>query len=224
MPRKTFVCLAKSWRPGGYCFAGREYDNGQIGSWLRPISFRDDNAVWDSECRYQNGSIPKPLDIVRFEIKGHCPDGVQSENCYFDSQVHWEKVGSFSKSHLISICDEPDSIWGVGQSSVNGLNDKVLCMFGPPYTNSLLLIHSPEGKVVKQKEYINDEEKIRLRLEFSYGGSVYLLSLKDSQYSYDYKSKEFGEYRIGPCCVTVSLTKPYKDGYCYKIAAALFRA
>ncbi len=45
MTLKRIVLLAKSWRPGGMCIAGREIVNGQIGGWVRPVDVKNDDAI-----------------------------------------------------------------------------------------------------------------------------------------------------------------------------------
>jgi len=56
---KTILCLANSRKTSGRCIAGKEWNNGNPGSWFRPVSSRATHEISEEERRFQSGQDPK---------------------------------------------------------------------------------------------------------------------------------------------------------------------
>ena len=61
---KRIVCLANSRKLAGRYIAGREWDGSKAGAWIRPVSKREGQDVSEYERQYEDGSDPRPLDVV----------------------------------------------------------------------------------------------------------------------------------------------------------------
>jgi hypothetical protein len=77
---KTILCLANSRRPGGRCFAGKEFANGATGPWIRPINAANSDAISEEDRTYQNGALADVLDIVTIPMQGPRPRAHHQED------------------------------------------------------------------------------------------------------------------------------------------------
>ena len=94
---KRIVCLANSRKLAGRCIAGREWaEERGAGRWIRPVSARECGDVSEYERQYEDGSDPRPLDIVDVPVLEPKPDGCQTENWLLDPERYWERAGSVS--------------------------------------------------------------------------------------------------------------------------------
>ncbi len=156
------VALAKSWRDGGICFAGKDVVTKK---WIRPVT--------------ASGAIPKSItqnihlgDIVEINITTACPNLHQQENYYFSGNV-WNKVGNYNKAQLKPFLDDPPSIW---DHPGNAGTDRVL----PPdiqkygISNSLLFISAPGANT-----YVDTFNKMHCK--FAYKGVTYDLKITDEE-------------------------------------------
>src|SRR2546430_11988689 len=97
---KRLVCLANSRKLNGRCIAGREWLNDRPGAWVRPVSDRPHQEVSEYERQYQDGSDPRPLDIMDVPVIQQCPSIHQTENWLLDPDEYWTKIGEFrSEEH-----------------------------------------------------------------------------------------------------------------------------
>ena len=70
---KTIVCLANSRKPSRRCLAGKTYENGRVGEWVRPVSSRPNQEISNCDREYdvagrmegvlQRGASPKISDL-----------------------------------------------------------------------------------------------------------------------------------------------------------------
>jgi hypothetical protein len=63
--QKTIVCLANSYKHGGRCIAGIDVDDG---SWVRLRGNAPDGALCACEYALDDGSEPRPLDMIAVEV------------------------------------------------------------------------------------------------------------------------------------------------------------
>lgn len=220
---KRIVCLANSFKDGGSCIAGKEKLPNGYGSWIRPISARETAEIRISECQYENRQFPKLLDIMSVPLLNALPRKHQNENHVIDATRRWTKVGALPWNELAQMCDIPASLWMNGSSTrTGGLNNCVSEEQAASLSNSLLLIQ-PENFFVHVASRTGDGGPSRkCWTNFDYNGTAYSLKLTDPVAATLYQAKGEGEYPLSDVYICVSLTEPFRDGRCHKLAAAIF--
>lgn len=221
---KTIVCLANSRKTAGRCVAGIEIDGRRkFGKWIRPVSARDTQEVSEDERRYENGADPQLLDIVKVPFQKKVPHVHQTENHLIDDRYYWEKTGIITWDELRNAAqEEGDSLWGTGDSSYYGTNDRIPQKVAETYTSSLMLI-KPKGLTVlvrvEGQEFGNP--KRRIRAGFEWEGETYVLSVTDPVVERRFLQMDNGEYPIADAVLCISLGEAFSDGKCYKFCAAI---
>ena len=215
------ICLANSRKIEGRCIAGREWTEQGAGRWVRPVSARPKQEVSEYERQYEDGSDPRVLDVIDVPMLEPKPHGFQSENWLLDPRHYWSKVGSFSPFDLARLLDPVDRLWIDGYRTFNGSNDKIPEELMQAISSSLRLIRvqTLELCVFAPGEAFGNSKR-RVQGRFDHAGHHYALWVTDPGYERDYLSKLDGDYKLGPCYLTVSLGELY-DGFCYKLVAAI---
>src|SRR5690554_1976919 len=99
--QKEIILLASSKKYHNYCIAGIDKATGQ---WIRVVS--DDpeisEAVNEEDMRYEDGSLPNLLDIIRIQFLSHYPNYFQPENYLFDKAYYWQKIGKALPTEIAS--------------------------------------------------------------------------------------------------------------------------
>ena len=215
---KRIVCLANSKKKGGLCVAGKEITDGGITDWIRPVSERPDEEVMPSECRYEDGSDLRVMDIVDVPVIGHRPNDFQSENWLLDPSHRWVNMGQLDWDELEQLIDSIEPLWHNGDRSYFGLNNRMQPGIANTISNSLrflwvdaltILVNAPGGRR-------------RVDGRFQYDNTVYQLSVTDPHYEQTYKAQPVGNYNIGGCFLSVSVGELY-NGHHYKLIAAIIR-
>lgn len=216
---KTIVCFANSRKKSGRCIAGKEWREGSSGEWVRPISARSTQEVSEEERRYEDGRDPQLLDIVLVPCEKHQPLSHQRENHVIDPEDYWTLRGTLAWKDIGSWLDKPRTLWGTGQSSYAGLNNRVA--IGQEDGSSLYLI-SVEclGLLVGRKAPEYSDSKRAVRGEFSYRSTTYRMDVTDPAIERRYLSGADGRYEISKPVLCVSLGEPYQ-GYFYKLVAGV---
>ena len=218
---KTLVCLANSRKLSGRCIAGRELNNGRPGAWIRPVSDRECEEVSEYERQFQNGSDPKPLDIISMQMIKPKPKGYQTENWLLDPEYYWEKDGCIKWGDLESLTDPVDHLWAMEQSTVNGKNDKIDLVTANSHGHSLRLVKLPELTIsvfAPGKNFGNMRRRVQAR--FWFNQHEYWLWVTDPYHETKYLRKKDGDHKIGECYVVISIGEPF-GGYCYKLVATI---
>lgn len=218
MHKAQFLCLAKSWKKGGYCIAGKRFKNKQVLDWIRPVSAHDEGGLSEDDCRYEDGGLPSMLDWIECGVSGHCPEGAQKENCPIDG-ARWVRYGSY-RGPLDFVCDTPGFLWGTGCESPRGKNDRIAVEDAESFLRSLYFIKVPRAEVRVKKKWVKPYPKVSSRVYFVFHGVEYLLKLTDVDRCAFYNGCDEGIYELGRCYMTVSLSVPHK-GYRYKLVAGL---
>ncbi len=212
--KKFFVCMAKSWKHGNYCVAGKEVvQNKIVSNWFRPVFNGENNAIPGS---YVNFDV---ADIVSCEVESHCPAGHQTENYLLSGDPDFRVIGSLPLSSMESLADHPRMLWKDGFSSVLGVNDKLPCCYAGDCKGSLYLIRLSSAVITSVVKEGVRSEYLQRRVLFNYNGLPYNLAVTDPQLSSAYGFLAPEESRdLGPCLLTISLGEPYA-GSLYKLAA-----
>ncbi len=225
MQSKQIVCLANSRKIHGRCIAGREWsDNGVAGAWIRPVSNRSSREVSEYERQYENGSDPCVLDILVVPLVNRVPDGFQTENWLLHDEYYWGKAGEFSRHDLPKLLDTEERLWIDGDSTYNGLNDRISLELTNSLTHSLRLIRveALTLSVFAPGEAFGNSKR-RVQGRFKHSGQHYALWVTDPSYETKYLGKLNGNYALGACYLTISLGEPY-EGSCYKLIASIIES
>jgi len=217
---KKIVCLANSKKQGGSCIAGKETANGQYGSWIRPVSDREEGEISEKEQKYADKNCPQILDIISIKLLKPLQHEYryQTENHLIDNGACWEKKGEETWDNLEKMKDEPSELWLNGYNSFKGENDRVPIDEASKLKNSLYLIYIPSMKV---HVYTNTySAKKETRALFTYNEHKYNLSITDPKAESHFLKKQDGKYPIKNLYLCVSIGEPLEDK-CYKLVASV---
>ena len=212
MQTKIFVCLGKSIREGGFCIAGKEIaENHRIESWFRPVG-REKESI----PRYIDTECISVLDIVSCLVEAPAPIPTQPENFTLARYPNWKLIKRFPDKSCKYLVDTPETLWGYGYSSQQGLNDRIPEEKAPNFNASLYFIHVNDAILIPDVSTYRTYQKIRM--VFHYNNIKYSLivtyNVLTEKYYYYLNNGE--NVRLPPCYITLSLAKPY-DKYCYKL-------
>lgn len=220
---KRIVCLANARKLSGRYIAGREWtDGGKPGRWIRPVGEREGREVSEYERQYEDGADPGVLDIVDVPLLEPRPETWQTENWLLDPDLYWRKQGAFSRFDLARLEDPAGPLWINGDSTYNGLNDRL--PLEPPRGSSpgslrLIRVERVELAVFSPGEAFGNSKR-RVQARFRYSGAPYKLWVTDPAYERAFLAKLNGVYPIGESHLTVSVGESY-GGACYKLVAAI---
>ena len=217
---KVIVCFANSRKTSGRCIAGKEWNNGTPGLWVRPVSARVSHEVSLEECRYHNGRDPAPLEIITIPCLAHKPIPHQSENHLLNADRNWESNCKLSWQQVSTWVDSPHSLWGTGHSSYEYVNNRV--PEATTVSESLSLIPVDELQVIVGPKS-SDYPKRIVRGEFQHQCQRYRMSITDPVIENQYLGYNDGHYTIDTPILCVSLGDPYQGFYYKLIAAVLYQ-
>lgn len=219
---KRIVCLANSKRPGGRCVAGKEVLRSGYGDWIRPVSARPSAEIRLEERQYENGGEPEILDIIDVPMIAAVPRVHQTENHMIDAEFYWTKKGELTWANLDGLVDAPPALWGNGDSTYHGKNDRMTQTAACEYRNSLWLI-KPEDVVIRvlTPGAAFGNPKRRVRAQFTYQGVQYDLMVTDLAAEKAFLARPNGEYSLENVPFCISLAEAHTDGYCYKLVATI---
>ncbi|MTH99328.1 hypothetical protein [Roseibium sp. RKSG952] len=177
---KTLVCLANSFRPGGSCVAGIECANGQLGSWIRPVSHRGSQAISNPEKTYADGSQLAMLDLVEITFDAHKPEHHQTENWLITEGVNWRKVGHLEPTDLPpAVLPVGAGLWRPATSTFTGQNDEVPAFFAKRFDSSLALVR-PEVATI-DVSFNPHGDKTEVWVSFIWAGAHHKIKLTDPE-------------------------------------------
>lgn len=225
MPSITFIVLAKSIKHKKFCIAGKRFANGSVGEWVRPVNATDSSsdALTYNDIEYSSKQHPELFHITTFSYLKKIPHEIQCENYSIDTSFYWGKLGSFSKSNIDALLDNPTTLWNNGYSSYNGDNDRfpITLVTGPIQSLYFVKVHNLKIRVKREGIDFGNELK-RFRGFFTYNSTNYGLIITDPNIYSDYGQLKEDVYDFGDCYITLS-TAPHSDGYCYKFIAAVIK-
>ena len=218
---KRIVCLANSRKLNGRCIAGKEYDSGCPGRWVRPVSAREHEEVSEYERQYEDGSDPQVMDILDVPLLEPRPKDYQRENWLLDPDHYWKRQGQVSWGELEELADPLGPLWSNGFSTYNGLNYQIPLESVEGTQSSLRLIHvgNLELAVFKPGEAFGNPKR-RVQGRFRHDGVEYHLWVTDPVYERAFLARDDGEYSLGESYLTISLGEPFK-GATFKLIAAV---
>ncbi|MEH6626597.1 MAG: hypothetical protein V7739_09135 [Motiliproteus sp.] len=178
MQKLKVLILAKSYKNGGRCIAGKlvnftENNAVRVGAWVRPVSNggAGNNAMKGEMYRYEDGSEVELLDIVEMSVLSHSPMSGQPENYVIDESQRWRKLSRLDARCIGSITDNANDIWsetGVSSNVVTPMYEKRGLV-----SQSLYLIKPTSLKVTLSNNCYNGKYKRSIRAGFNYHGERY---------------------------------------------------
>lgn len=216
---KTIVCLANSRKYMHRCVAGKELQDNRIGGWIRPVTKRPNCQLSLAEMSFQDGKVPKLLDIVTIPLLEYVPHSYQTENYLIDEEYYWVKEGVLSPSRLSQLCDTRSTLWVDGYHSSSGYNDKIPLLLAEVQVCSSLLLIKPSSLSI---QVASEWGKRKVRAEFSFHQHTYRLAVTDPVVEQSYLRRNNGIFRLDDQerYLCISLGEPF-EGYCYKLVAAI---
>ncbi len=219
---KTFICFANSRKHSGRCVAGKEWNDGRPGEWVRVVSDWLTHELSAEDRRYENGGDPELLDVIRVPCLRPEPASHQGENHVIDSNFYWIKQGRLTWPALCPWLDNPETLWTLGEASYACLYYRVAV--GREYGVALYLIGVPCLRLLvgpKAPGY-SDSKRI-VRGEFNYHGAIYRLGVTDPVIEIEYLPGQDGQYEIPQAVLCVSLGDPFQGHYYKLIASVLYQ-
>jgi hypothetical protein len=216
---KTLVCFANSRKQGGACVAGKELYKGKPGDWMRPVSFRETQALSPEERCCRDGKEPELLDIITVKCLRRKPARHQGENWLIDPGCRWEVKGRLAWRNPGRWLDSPGELWAVGGSSHHGKNNKLSA--GDLTGSSLALIYVDKICLyVGHKAPERDDYSRVVRCGFIYNNIEYIFDVTDPFIEARAFYKEIGHYPINNCILCISISNCYM-GYYYKLVSGI---
>ena len=219
---KTILCLANSRKTSGRCIAGREFMNGRLGGWIRPVSARENAELSEEDRWFKNGRDPQVFDIIRIPMLTAKSHVFQIENHLIDADYYWTLEGTATWEQVrASVDGSGRPLWSNVSCSYNGRHDRVLVDAVVPGDGSLRLIEVNDleiSVVLEGAEFGNGKRKVRGR--FTHCDVQHYLSITDPPLERRYLAGENGVFQVGHAILCISLGEPYQ-GYAYKLIAAV---
>lgn len=218
---KRIICLANSRKLSGRCVAGKEVLTSGTSGWIRPVSARHSGELSEEERRYEDGRDPRVYDIIDIPILKARPHLYQSENHLIDADEYWEKTGTISWEDLKDLIDSPAPLWVNGDSSYNGVNDRVAMQVASRLDHSLVLIEPQDLSIHVQLEGADfGNPKRKVRADFIHLGAPYRLVVTDPVAERAFFARPNGVYPVQDAYLCISLGEEYQ-GSCYKLVATI---
>lgn len=220
---KKIVCLSKSRKLLGFCVAGKELLDNEIGEWIRPVSKRPSEELSPKEIRYKYWKKPKPLDIINIPLLKHIPNSYQTENYLIKDRQKWIKDWALKTTDLEKLCDDVDSLWINGYSSQKGENDKIPQeITEEKIFSSLLLIKPSSLSIIVDYKNLKYSESKRVWADFIFKEINYRLTITDPEIEGKFLQKNNKTYYISKndLYLCISLSGPIY-GFDYKLVASI---
>lgn len=180
MENLLIVVLAKSYKPGGRCIAGKlvEYtaeNKVKIGAWVRPVGNDETGhaALTNEIYSYEDGTEVKVLDIVEVPVTRHFPIDGQPENYVIDDSKKWKRISSLSAESIPKIVENAESVWNDPRAEshiVTAEYDERGLI-----TQSLYLVQPSNLLITLSNEFNEYEQSYKKKIvaSFSYSGVNY---------------------------------------------------
>jgi hypothetical protein len=214
---EKMVVLANSRKPGGYCMAGKAWQQpGHVGGWVRPVMATAEDGLPLVRTVCSDGHQAALLDVVVADWGPRVPALHQHENRLLGPAA-LRRCGRAAWEDLPALADEVTSdLWLDGFYSTCGLNDRVptVCLAGLP--GSLKLVAVRELVIYRTIGY---EGRVKNRADFRLGERRYNLALTDPVAIF--WLSQMPRMELPDAYVCVSLAVPFGDGFAYKVAAAV---
>jgi len=221
MPVFDILCLASSNKMRGSCVAGLRLDGG---GWIRPVARTPHGELYPAHYILQDGTCPQLFDRIRIPFVGHRPSAHQPEN-WLIADGPWQLVArgltpdssSLLESHLVG-----------GPALLGDFSHKISSdRFETEPARASLCLTRPANLRCRIEHHPYNAHKASA--QFQLAGTSYLLSITDPAWLDAFRALPPGVYPVTACGIaadttvllTISLSDPWEDGYCYKLVAGI---
>lgn len=222
--KSSFVCLANSRKLTGRCIAGLELVGGSLRGWVRPVS-RTENGELQSERFYAGYKDPKLLDVIEIEFLSERNPRLRPEDRFFQNARSWVRTGVFDRAGLTPFIEQVSGgLWADGDSTSNGLNDRIPADLARSLPTTLKLIQPTTLKMYVQTEGASfGKPKRKVRGQFRIGRFDYILAVTDPVVETEFRGLPEGTSKTVAApilCLSVSEVFEKQDA-CYKLIAGV---
>jgi len=221
MPVFDILCLANSNKMRGSCIAGLRLDGG---GWIRPVARTPHGEIYPAHYILQDGSCPQLFDRIRISFIERRVLSHQPENWLIADQP-WQLVSRglsaesapLLESHLIA-----------GPALLGSFSPKISFerFETEPAMSSLCLIRPGNLRWTIEHLPYNAHKASAL---FRLGGTSFRLPVTDPARLDAFRALPPDQYPFTACGIaagievllTISLSDPWEDGYCYKLVAGV---
>ncbi|MDH0564156.1 dual OB domain-containing protein [Acinetobacter courvalinii] len=233
------LTLAKSFKVGGRCIAGKLIDLNsdkssinKINQWIRPIpdGTNPTASVPDNFCTLKNGDILKNLDIIEINLIRTSNVQGQPENHFFESSKVWHKVGKLKAEKVFQLVENPHNLW----RDPNCSSDRCTQTFvNKEVQQSLYLIKVTDLQITLSKELntYNNKTTLKTLASFNFGNQKYenlsitcpaIRKILTNQYPQIGQPPKVFPLKNGDDYVLCVSLGPLFKNYHYKFVAAIF--
>lgn len=211
--RCRVLILARSFKPGGWCVAGKVIGSSRHGRWIRLVG-RDTTEGVSSDCLRldRSGEIASPLDLLDVSLVSYRPYLFQRENFELGGDGV-QRVSHLGTAAVLDLVDQPQALW---RSRYVPKSDRMPLYEAQRELDSLRLIRCRGVKIYPLEV---EGKRRKFRAQFVHQGVAYDLSVTDPA-AQRLVAGMPGGCIIPDALLTLSLGVPFHD-YCYKLVAGL---
>ncbi len=209
--RCRVLILARSYKPGGWCVAGKIIGSRQHGQWVRLVGSETSEGISGQRLRINaSNDLASPLDLLDLSLVMHRPYLFQHENFEL-GRGGLQRVSHLCAEDAIDLADPNQSLW---RSRYLCKTDRMPLSDALQEQHSLLLIRCSRVRI--SRDFWKPH---KFRAQFSHQGVAYDLSITDPNVAQLVAGMPGGRM-IPDALLTLSLGVPFRD-YCYKLVASL---
>lgn len=210
----TLVILARSWKAGDLCIAGKTIVDRRPGGWVRPVSDTERHALDRAVCRTGRGDA-EILDIVDVALRAAAPLAHQPENWTIGA-AQWTSRGRLDPRDLDSLVDPVAPLWLPSRHPNVGRLDAITAADAAEVDSSLRLIKTTS---VRFDRSIWDG-KHKWRVKFHHAGHLYDLRVTDIAQCARLDREDRAVVEQGPTYLCISLGENF-NGMHYRLVAGV---
>jgi hypothetical protein len=209
--RYRVLILARSYKPGGWCVAGKIMGSRQHGQWVRLVGSDTTEGISADRLRINHSSeLASPLDLIDLSLAMHRPYLYQHENFELGTDAV-QRVSHLCAEDALVLADQTQYFW---RSKYLCKTDRLPLSDALQEQHSLLLIRCRQVRICPV-----DSSLRKFRAQFAYQGVAYDLAITDPRVAQIAAGMPGGRM-IPDALLTLSLSVPFHN-YCYKLVASL---
>lgn len=177
--KQNVLILAKSYKPGGRCIAGKIVDKIEnniiyLSNWIRPIPVNTTpiNSAPISCCTLQDNKALQTLDIVEVNFDQNLNVVGQPENYSFHG-ASWEKISFMTPNSICNLIEKPNSLWLESVNHSDFVTHKYVLDNSIAQSLYLIKVTNLIIKLGIEWDTFNNKNKYKIHASFVYNGVQY---------------------------------------------------